>query len=37
MKKWNLDWENDSCENFTREQQMQMEWKTHFVLTSNLA
>ena len=27
MKKWNLDWENDSCENFTREQQMQMEWE----------
>ncbi len=27
MKKWNLDWENDSCEKFTREQQMQMEWE----------
>lgn len=25
MKKWNLTPENDSCENFTREQQMQME------------
>ena len=34
MKKWNLDWENDSCENFTREQQMQNGiGKTHFVLT----
>lgn len=26
MEKWNLSWENDSRENFTREQQMQMEW-----------
>lgn len=27
LKKWNLDWENDSCEHFTREQQLQMEWE----------
>ena len=25
MSKWNLSWENDSCETFTREQQMQIE------------
>ena len=25
MEKWNLSWENDSCENFTREQRMEME------------
>lgn len=25
MKKWNLNWENDSCERFTREQLMKME------------
>lgn len=30
MKKWNLSWENDSRENFTHEQQMQIDLDNPF-------
>ena len=33
MDKWNLNWENDSCENFSREEQMQMEMDNPLALS----
>lgn len=35
MKKWNLSWENDSIEHFTREQQMEMEYDNPLCLHFN--
>lgn len=35
MKKWNLSWENDSMEHFTREQQLEMEYENPLCLNFN--
>lgn len=35
MEKWGLSWENDSCERFTKEQQMEMEYDNPLCLNFN--